>query len=158
MAYANPEQAVRETLEAMEVLSPYRSDSGARVVMPMLYHEGVHFPAVQRASRFAGIPEEQLLNVSRMIGHQDMVRWIGSEHLLPPSAARGIAELYDNALHDHIGMVDPREVRAATKHVMRFGQSLRITRSEQFDKFPFDASARKYMTNDQFIARWSPPR
>ncbi|MDE0126069.1 MAG: hypothetical protein OXN97_15980 [Bryobacterales bacterium] len=158
MANVSPEQAVREVLEAMEVLSPYQADSGARFVMPTLYHKGIHFPAVRRASGFAGIPKDQMINVGRMIDHQDMTHWAGSQNLLSRSVASGIVELYDDALFDHLGMVDPQRVKAATKHVMRFGRSLGITRSEQFERFPFDPSAKKYMTNARFRARWSPPR
>ena len=154
----NPEQVAKEALVAMRALS-YKSDSGARMVMPMLFQEGVHHPAVRRATRFAKIPPEQLLNVSRMIAPQDLAHWIERHRLLARDAVKGMVELYDDALHDFEGRMDPGEVEAAARSVKQFGKALRSTREEQFAEggFPFHPSYRKYMT-DSFGSRWMDPR
>ena len=145
--------AVREALLAMEKLA-YRRDSGARLVVPQLIQGGIHNPAIQRASRIAGIGEAERFKVSRQIGHRDLMGWASRRKLFLRDAIRGISELYDDALYDHVNEIPKSLVLAAAEDVRRYGQRLARTNEKDFYVFPFRPSARMHMA-EGFATNWT---
>ena len=149
-------EVAREALEALEATatSSYQYGFGARLVMPHLYHGGIHNPSVHRATNVAGIEENQVFNVSRQVGRDELVNWIGNQRLLPRSVIRGMLELHDDALYDYTGVIDPESVAAAAENVKRFGRMLRRATEKDFLSFPYPSSSRKYMTAE-FAQNWT---
>ena len=149
-------RAVREALLAMEKLA-YRRDSGARLVVPQLIQGGIHNPAIQRASRIAGIGEAERFNVSRQIRHRDLMGWVSRRNLLSRDAISGISELYNDVLYDHVNEIPKSLVVAAAEDVRRYGQRLARTNEKDFYEFPFRPPARRHMS-EGFATNWTAGR